>query len=167
MTQLVERRTRTTDRRPPQLQILQRDAVVPVAVDQAFAFFADASNLERLTPPWLNFTIRTAMPIVMRQGTDIDYSIRLYGFPMQWRSRIDIWEPHVRFVDRQIIGPYRWWWHEHRFEAVTHGTRVIDNVEYLPKVAWLSSWKVRHDLERVFDYRQLALREVLTTHAHR
>jgi ligand-binding SRPBCC domain-containing protein len=95
----------------------------------------------------------TPQPIAMHEGAEIDYRIVLYGIPIPWTSRIDVWEPGARFVDRQIRGPYRWWRHEHRFEATSHGTRVVDDVEYLPRVAWLTRWKVRNDVERIFAYR--------------
>ena len=91
---------------------------------------------------------------------DIDYRISLYGLPIPWRSRIDVWEPGKCFVDRQIVGPYRWWRHEHRFEVVSHGTRVIDHVDYAPRLAWLSGALVRRDLHRIFTYRHDALREI-------
>jgi ligand-binding SRPBCC domain-containing protein len=136
---------------------LRSEVVVPVPVDDAFAFFADAWNLERITPPWLNFRIRTPRPLAMREGALLDYRIRLHGLPIPWRTRIDVWEPGVRFVDRQVIGPYHWWRHEHGFEAVAGGTRVVDHVEYLPRVAWLSRGWVRRDVERIFAYRRDAL----------
>jgi ligand-binding SRPBCC domain-containing protein len=117
---------------------LHAETVVPTTLEETFAFFSDAANLERLTPPWLNFRIMTPSPIAMHEGAEICYRIVLYGIPIPWTSRIDVWEPRVRFVDRQVRGPYRWWRHEHRFEATVHGTRVIDNVEYLPRVAWLT-----------------------------
>ena len=132
---------------------LHRETVVPATLEETFRFFSDARNLERLTPPWLNFYILTPTPIEMRVGTEIDYRIVLYGIPIRWRSRIDVWEPGVRFVDRQLRGPYTWWNHEHRFEAVEGGTRVIDDVEFTPKVAWLTGWKVRSDVEKIFAYR--------------
>ena len=139
---------------------LHRETVVAAPLDRTFAFFADASNLERLTPAWLNFTIVTPMPVAMREGLEIDYRIKLYGIPLPWRSRIDLWIPGVAFVDRQIVGPYRWWRHEHRFEAVPDGTRVIDRVEYLPRARWISLPFVRRELGRIFTYRQNALREI-------
>jgi len=143
---------------------LHSESMLAVPVDDAFAFFADAWNLERITPPWLEFRIRTPGPLDMREGTVLDYRIRLHGVPIPWRTRIDVWEPGVRFVDRQVIGPYRWWRHEHRFEAVGGGTRVTDHVEYLPRVAWLSRRWVRRDVERIFDYRREALRRELGGH---
>ena len=136
---------------------LRSEVVLPVPLDAAFAFFADAWNLERITPRWLNFRIRTARPIEMREGTLLDYRIRLHGLPIPWRTRIDVWQPGVRFVDRQVVGPYRWWRHEHGFEAVDGGTRVLDHVEYLPRAAWLSRAWVRRDVERIFAYRREAL----------
>ncbi|MEO5819827.1 MAG: SRPBCC family protein [Vicinamibacteraceae bacterium] len=141
---------------------LRSEVVVPVPLDDAFAFFADAWNLERITPPWLNFRVRTPRPLAMREGALLDYRIRLHGLPIPWRTRIDVWEPGVRFVDRQVIGPYRWWRHEHRFEAVAGGTRVLDHVEYLPRFAWLSRAWVRRDVERIFAYRREALLRQLT-----
>ena len=151
----------SADTRPPSAPLtLHRDTIVPASLDETFAFFSDAANLERLTPAWLNFAIRTPVPIVMQKGSEIDYRIRLYGIPIPWRSRIDVWEPGVRFVDRQTIGPYRWWRHEHRFEAASGGTRVVDHVEYLPRVAWVTAAWVRRDIERIFTYRQETLRGI-------
>ncbi|HKT82162.1 MAG TPA: SRPBCC family protein [Vicinamibacterales bacterium] len=113
---------------PERVETLHREAVFPSSLTDTFAFFADAANLQRITPPWLHFEILTPMPMEMRTGVEIAHRISLYGLPMPWLSRIDVWEPGVRFVDRQIVGPYRWWRHEHRFEAVKGGTRVPVNI---------------------------------------
>jgi len=145
---------------PQELERLHRGIVVPASLDETFAFFADAANLQRLTPPWLHFSIRTPLPAQMRVGLEIAYLIRLYGLPLPWRSRIDVWQPGVCFVDRQTVGPYRWWRHEHRFEAVPGGTHVIDHVDYAPRVGWLSGAVVRRDLGRIFEYRHEALRRI-------
>ena len=139
------------------IRTLHYEAVVPASLDDTFAFFANAANLERLTPPWINFHIRTPAPIVMREGAVIDYQLALYGLPIPWRTRIDVWEPGVRFVDRQIAGPYRWWSHEHRFTAEGDGTRVIDHVEFVPRVAALTARLVARDVQRIFEYRNHTL----------
>ena len=139
---------------------LHRETIVPASLEETFEFFADASNLERLTPPFISFKIRTPLPIAMRAGAEIDYRIVLHHWPIPWRTRIDVWEPGVRFVDRQLSGPYRWWHHEHRFEAVPGGTRVTDDVEYVPRMRWVSLPLVRRNVERIFDYRQATMREI-------
>ena len=138
---------------------LRYETVVPAPLLATFAFFSDAANLERLTPRWVQFSIATPQPIVMRPELEIEYRIRLRGVPLAWTSRIDVWEPSVRFVDRQTAGPYLWWRHEHRFEIVGRATRVIDEIEYLPRAAWMTGYVVRRDVERIFRYRQDALQQ--------
>ena len=133
------------------------DTLVGADVTEAFAFFADAENLERLTPPWVNFHIRSPRPVAMQEGAIIDYRITIRGIPMPWRTRIDVWEPGRRFVDQQIAGPYQWWRHEHIFEPHAHGTRVIDRVEYVPRLRALSAPLVHRDVARIFAFRQRAL----------
>ena len=142
---------------PGDVLTLHCETTVSASLEETFTFFADAANLERLTPAWLNFAIRTPMPLTMGEGVEIEYRIRLYGLPIPWVSRIDVWQPGVRFVDRQLVGPYRWWHHDHRFMSVDGGTRVIDHVEYVPRVRWLSAAFVGRDLERIFAYRQRTL----------
>ena len=145
---------------PRNVERLHREIIVPASLTDTCAFFADAANLQRLTPPWLHFSILTPMPLEMRAEVEIAYRIRLYGVPIPWRSRIDVWEPGVCFVDRQMVGPYRWWRHEHRFEIAGGGTRVIDQVDYAPRIGWVSGALVRRDLRRILAYRHEVLRRI-------
>lgn len=157
-----------SDQQPRGLRSLHAETLVSTDHDRTFAFFSDAGNLERLTPPWLNFRIRTPRPIEMREGAIIDYEIVLYGIPLPWRTRIDVWEPGVRFVDRQVAGPYLWWRHEHRFERTPTGTLVTDDVSFRPRAALLSAWMVARDVNRIFAFRQRSLASLLdaeTVHA--
>jgi ligand-binding SRPBCC domain-containing protein len=131
-------------------------------LEAVFPFFADARNLDALTPPWLHFRILTPLPIEMREGAIIDYRLRLRGVPIRWRTEITEWQPPHRFVDVQRRGPYTLWRHEHRFSSVDGGTLVEDRVRYR---MWggrlVHSLLVRGDLERVFRYRQQQVRERL------
>ena len=89
---------------------------LPQPRERVFALFADAFELERLTPPWLSFSVLTPAPIQIAAGTIVDYRLKLHGLPIRWQSVISEWEPPARFVDRQLRGPYRRWNHEHRLE---------------------------------------------------
>jgi ligand-binding SRPBCC domain-containing protein len=126
-----------------------------------FAFFADAGNLQTLTPPWLKFEITTPRPIVMRVGALIDYRLTIRGFPVNWQTEIRQWQPPFRFSDRQIKGPYRQWHHEHRFETKDGGTLCTDDVRYAVPGGWLVDLLVvRHDVKRIFNYRRQKLIEI-------
>ena len=140
---------------------LSRSLLVPRPIDEVFAFFGDAANLERLTPPFVNFRILTPPPIVMRPGTLIDYRISLRGLPMRWRSEITEWRPPYSFVDEQRRGPYKKWVHRHTFSEEAGGTRVGDEVTYdVIGGALVHTLFVKRDLEKIFDYRVTVLREL-------
>ena len=140
---------------------LQTELWLPRPRDEVFAFFADARNLETLTPPWLKFEVLTPTPIEMRPGTLIDYRIRVHGFPIRWRTEITAWDPPRRFVDVQLRGPYTLWHHAHTFEERDGGTLCLDRVRYRPRGGALINWLfVRRDVERIFQYRQQRLREL-------
>jgi len=133
---------------------------VPAPIDEVFAFFADATNLARITPSKLAFRVLTPSPIEMRVGTIIDYRLRVRGIPVRWRTRIAAWEPGRRFVDEQLKGPYRRWIHQHSFEAIGGGTRMTDEVRYIVPMGWIvHAWLVRPDIERIFAYREQVIRE--------
>jgi ligand-binding SRPBCC domain-containing protein len=126
--------------------------------DRCFAFFADAGNLEALTPPFLRFGILTPRPIEMRTGALIEYRLVLMGVPLTWLTRIEDWRPGQRFTDIQLRGPYARWIHRHTFVAEAGGTRVRDEVDYALPLAPFSdpvhALFVRPRLEEIFAYRR-------------
>ena len=129
--------------------------------DEVFSFFADAHNLQTITPPWLKFEVLTPAPIIMRSGALIDYRITIYGFPIRWRTEITEWDPPRRFVDVQLSGPYTLWHHTHTFEESDGGTLCRDLVRYRPRGgALVHRLFVRHDIDRIFRHREQRLRDL-------
>jgi ligand-binding SRPBCC domain-containing protein len=112
----------------------------------------------------LCFHILTPQPIEVTEGTEIDYRLRLYGVPLNWRSRITNWSPPHRFVDEQIQGPYRLWVHIHRFHEQNGSTTIGDEVWYQLPIWPLG--EVFHplisgQLHRIFRFRKQAIWKAL------
>jgi len=139
--------------------------VLPLPLKDVFDFFADVANLQRITPPELNFSIVTPLPIVMQAGTTIDFRLSLLGVPFEWQTEIAAWEPPHMFVDRQIKGPYAEWTHQHTFRTIGEGRTVVeDNVTYsLPALPLgeLAQPLVSRQLERIFAYRRETILKIL------
>lgn len=147
--------------------VLEREQFIPAPVEAVFAPFADAANLQAITPPWLHFRIVSSLPITMQTGARIVYWLRLHGVPVRWRTRIVAWNPPHDFVDVQTSGPFALWCHRHTFEAVPGGTIARDRVEYRigfgPIGKLVHRLFVQRDLDRIFAYRQEAILDLLET----
>ncbi len=142
---------------PRGARVLRCELWTPARVEDVWPFFADAHNLQELTPPWLDFRILTPKPIPMHVEARIDYRIKVRGLPMRWRTRIAAWEPMARFVDEQERGPYRLWRHTHTFEPKAGGTLLGDHVVFAPPggvlAPLINRWFVEPDVQRIFRYR--------------
>lgn len=144
---------------------LRRELWVPKPVQEVFDYFAQAENLQGITPPWLQFRILTPTPIEMKQGAIIEYALRLHGIPLRWLTEIEKWDPPFEFVDVQVKGPYKLWRHTHRFTAREGGTAVSDTVQYqLPMGALgrlVHRFQVARELSLIFDYRTERIQQAL------
>ena len=148
------------------LHILRASQPLPLSRQEVFDFFAAAANLERLTPPELQFHIITPLPITMQLGTLIEYRLRLFGVPFKWLTRISRWNPPHEFVDEQLRGPYRTWIHTHRFWSEGSLTRMADEVHYqLPffPLGETAYPLVRWQLGRIFAFRRQAIARLLVS----
>lgn len=143
---------------------LHREVLIPQPVDTVFPFFAQAENLEQITPPWLHFRLTTPPPIEMRSGARIGYRLRVRGFPLRWLTEIESWNPPFSFIDTQLRGPYSLWRHTHTFIERAGATLMIDHVDYAlplgPLGRLVHAIQVRRDIETIFDYRNQRIRHL-------
>ncbi len=136
----------------------------PLPPPRVFPLFADASNLEPMTPSWLRFRILTERPIFMGTGTLIEYRLRLWGVPVRWKTLIAKWDPPRSFVDEQIRGPYAEWIHTHTFAELDGGTLMEDHVRYRLPFGWagrLAHPVVRQRLRGIFLHRRAVVADLL------
>jgi hypothetical protein len=148
------------------VKTLEREQRLPGPPEQVFPFFADARNLEAITPPLLRFVVVTPEPIAMRVGTLIQYRLRLHGVPVSWLTSIQAWEPPHRFVDVQVRGPYALWHHTHTFAPDGDGGTVMrDVVRYAigfgPLGELADRLLVQRDLDAIFAFRRDAVHRQL------
>lgn len=137
---------------------LERTQVIERSRRETFAFFSDAFNLERITPPFLRFHILTPRPVVMQAGTILEYELSMFGVRFHWKTLIEKWTPELSFVDVQLTGPYSLWRHTHTFEELGQNrTLVRDHVEYGVPLSFLGriahALFVKYSLKKIFDYR--------------
>lgn len=144
---------------------LIREQRVGKPLAETFAFFERPENLATLTPPSLHLLLLSPLPVVMAKGATIDYKLRICGFRIRWTSVITEYDPPHTFTDQQTQGPYTVWRHWHAFSATADGTLVRDEVTY--ELPWgivgqiAHALVVRRQLQRIFDYREKMLRELL------
>lgn len=163
--------TPTTD--PTQGRIWRLEAVQELDHPPAevFPFFADAHNLEAITPSLLKFEVLTPKPIEMREGLILDYRLRVRGVPIRWRTEILDWDPPRGFVDNQLRGPYALWHHTHTFEPIDGGerTRCTDIVRYRPRggplAALINRFFVQRDVLAIFQHRFEKLEKIFPAQA--
>jgi ligand-binding SRPBCC domain-containing protein len=145
--------------------ILTRTLTLELPIEEVFEFFSNAANLERITPPELNFRITTPQPFTIEQDTLIDYKLKLRGLPITWQTIISEWNPPYAFTDMALKSPYKQWIHRHTFtENEKDGTDITDEVRYrlpLEPVGDLFHWYVRRELNYIFDFRQKSVTQIL------
>lgn len=143
---------------------LHQKQFLPITLNEAWDFFSRPQNLEKITPPWLTFQIRSEVPAKMYAGMIVEYKIRdATGLPMSWVTEItQVNEPYL-FVDEQRFGPYKFWHHQHHFHEVDGGIEAEDLVHYAmpfgPVGQWVHALYVKRQLRQIFAFRKQFLEE--------
>lgn len=134
-------------------------------LDKVFQFFSDPHNLEKITPPLLKFKIDNLSPGPVKEGTEINYTLKIHGIPVKWKTEILNWNENQSFVDTQRKGPYKTWHHTHRFVPVRNGTMMTDEVYYKVPLGFLGNQLlepyIRKDIEKIFAFRREAFKDLL------
>ena len=138
---------------------LVRQQVVSANLDVVWDYFASPKNLDEMTPPDMKFKILSGGEEAMYLGQLIEYRVQI--MPMvssRWLTEIAHLEEKTFFVDEQRLGPYQFWYHEHRFEPVKGGTKISDRVTYAlpfgPLGELVHAIWVDRRLQYIFNYRR-------------
>ena len=143
--------------RQPKIYTFYKEQFVPSDLDTVFEFFSRPENLEKITPSSMGFNIITPTPIDMKEGAIIDYTVKIMGVPMRWRTMITSYKKNEYFVDEQLKGPYSYWHHKHTFKEVEGGVLIIDEITYaLPIQAFrliVHPVLIKPQLNQIFNFR--------------
>lgn len=139
---------------------------LPISLETAWKFFSNPTNLSKITPPWLNFEVRTELPEKMYAGMIITYFVRpLLNIPQTWVTEItQVNEPNY-FVDEQRFGPYKMWHHEHIFKGTENGSVLMEDiVSYVVPFGFLgriaNKLVISKKINEIFNYRKKVLVEM-------
>ncbi|MBK6560345.1 SRPBCC family protein [Candidatus Amarobacter glycogenicus] len=138
--------------------------LLPIPLEEAWAFFSDPRNLATITPPSLNLKPTSALPSAMHPGLIVTYDVvPMAGLRVLWVTEITHVVDGVMFVDEQRAGPYRFWHHQHHFKAVPGGTEMRDIIHYALPLGVLGDLfgarMVKRKVQGIFDYRREVLEE--------
>ena len=139
--------------------------LVQADLQKTWAFFSDANNLPKITPPAMKFRIDHSPPGGIEQDSLFDYTVHINGLPIKWKTLIIEWSPPRQFVDLQLSGPYALWHHRHTFEETEDGVACGDTVVYklpfgpLGRIA--QPLIVRRQLLEIFRFRRTAIERLL------
>jgi len=147
-------------------QVFESFQFIARPIQEVFAFFSEAKNLETLTPPWLDFEIASQSDGSINAGTEIEYRLKVHGLPIRWISRIAHYKINESFADEQIKGPYAKWYHSHEFENLRGGTLVTDHVSHRLPMGLagrlVAGRFVEGDVQKIFSFRRKKLAEIFT-----
>lgn len=141
-------------------QTIQR---IPISLEQAWDFFSNPANLQRITPGEMGFEIvSTFHGTTMYPGQLIEYTVKpLLGIPLYWMTEITHVQDMQYFIDEQRFGPYSLWHHQHHFKAIEGGVEMTDIVHYRIPLGPLGDLAnalfVRAKLKKIFDFRYEAV----------
>ena len=155
------------------IHTLRREQELDGTPDEVFPFFADALNLEAITPPLLRFRVVTPGPIEMRAGTLIQYRLRLRGVPVAWKTLIQDWTPepalrrHAALRALRALAPHA---HVRPAPGRAHADdrhRALRDRASGRSATLAHRVLVRRDVEAIFDYRREAIVPLLARSVRR
>lgn len=145
---------------------LKTSQKLPISIQTAWEFFSNPTNLSKITPPWLNFEVRTKLPEKMYCGMIITYFVRpLLNISQTWVTEITHVNQPNYFVDEQRFGPYKFWHHQHSFTKTEDGGVIMDDiVSYVIPFGFLGRiinyFIVSKKVKEIFDYRKTVLEKM-------
>ena len=135
---------------------------IRASVEKVFSWHGRSGAIQRLTPPWAPLTLIAKTGNGVEKGVRANFDLRFLGIPLQWDAQHILYQKNVKFVDKQIRGPFAFWEHHHIFhDRGDQGTVMEDRVVYKLPLGLLSRpfyGRVEDEFTRMFAYRHRVLK---------
>ena len=140
---------------------------LPIPLAEAWDFFSSPLNLAKITPPEMKFVVTSSYNADTKiyPGMVITYKVSpLLGIKMNWMTEITHVKDQEYFVDDQRVGPYAIWHHEHHFEAIKGGVKMMDKLTYAIPYGIIgrlaNKLLVAKEVQKIFIYREKAINDL-------
>jgi ligand-binding SRPBCC domain-containing protein len=145
------------------MPVFVHSSIIEASVEEVFGFHERPDAFDLLTPPELGIRVlRREGGLAAGAETLIEMPLLPFLprlFRIEWLARHTEYRPPFLFRDEQVRGPFHYWRHEHRFEAVGAQTKLTDFITFhLPggvMADWLGAPLVRFQLRRLFAFRHM------------
>ena len=147
-----------------------KETRIEATPDKVFRFHESNGALTQLIPPWEPMAV-VASSGSLKVGSTVVLEGRILGvIPVRWVAEHTEYDPPSMFADRQVSGPFAYWYHRHSFTDDGRGGTILrDEVDYQPPLGILGrlfgGWLIRRKLEQMFEYRHAMTRRVVEAEA--
>jgi len=112
---------------PQDATVYEKSSVMQTTLDKMMAFHQSDKALGQLTPPPIFVQLREDNRTSMTDG-DLKFTLWMGPLPVQWHAQHQPGPTEHSFADLMVAGPMAYWRHEHIFEEVEGGIKLIDRV---------------------------------------
>jgi ligand-binding SRPBCC domain-containing protein len=147
---------------------LLSEQVLPISIEEAWSFFSNPANLEKITPSNMGFKVTSKNSKKAYKGQIITYKIEvLPTIKSNWVPEITQVKEQEFFIDEQRFGPYKMWHHEHFFMPMSNGNvHMRDKISYKLPFGLLGHLVhtvfIKKRLHQIFTYRYQILEKMFS-----
>jgi ligand-binding SRPBCC domain-containing protein len=112
---------------PQNARVFEKSTIIKTSIDKILAFHHDPQAIRKLTPPPIFAQLREDNRTSLTEG-DLKFTLWMGFIPIRWHAQHQAGPTEHSFADVMLAGPLQYWRHEHIFEPVANGVKLIDRV---------------------------------------
>lgn len=118
---------KSKSKKPNTTKVFEKSTIMDTTVEKLMAFHDSKAAFSKLVPPPMIARIREDERKSITEG-DLKFTLWMGPIPINWHARHEEGPTATSFSDLMIEGPMKYWRHEHIFEEVEGGVKMIDRI---------------------------------------